>query len=140
MRQSPPSTIMTIQMLERATQGWKCQQCGLPGVRLSTRPGSSSATGRAYYKCVPCNRSLGLCPCTTPGDRTTSTCPCSDSESSDAESPSLEDEPHGDFMFSKKQTVNPHNPNSGFDEDWEANCSPAFMVSRFKATGKELLF
>jgi hypothetical protein len=39
----------------------------------------------------------------------------------------------------KKQKLNPHNPNSGFDEDWEANCSPGFMVSRFKAVGMELL-
>ncbi|KAJ5928950.1 hypothetical protein N7466_007906 [Penicillium verhagenii] len=134
---------MTIQLLhERATQGWKCQQCGLPGVRLSTRPGSSGVTSRAYYKCVPCNRSLGLCPCTTPGDMTTSTCPCSDSESSDVESPGLEDQPAGFSLLSveKKQSFNPHNPNSGFDEDWETNCSPGYMVSRFKARGRELLF
>lgn len=38
----------------------------------------------------------------------------------------------------KKQIFNPHNPNKGFDEDWEANCSPGFMVSRFKASGMEL--
>ncbi|KAJ5646672.1 hypothetical protein N7490_003044 [Penicillium lividum] len=132
---------MTIQLLQSASQGWKCQQCGLPGVRLSTRPGSSGVTSRAYYKCVPCNRSLGLCPCTTPGDRTTSTCPCSDSESSDVESPGLEDQTSSFPIFSsKKQTFNPHNPNSGFDEDWEANCTPGFMVSRFKAAGREILF
>lgn len=134
------SPIMSIQPLEHPSQGWKCQQCGLPGVRLSTRPdGSNEASSRAYYKCVPCDRFLGFCPCTTPGARTTSTCPCG--EHSDAESPGLEDQvPRGVSMLStKKQTFNPHNPDSGFDEDWEANCSPGFMVSRFKAVGMELL-
>lgn len=140
MFQSQFSPIMTIQPLERPSQGWKCQQCGLPGVRLSTRPvGSNEATSRAYYKCVPCDRFLGFCPCTTPGTRTTSTCPCG--EHNDAESPGLEDQvPRGVSMLftEKKQIYNPHNPNSGFEEDWEANCSPGFMVSRFKAVGTEL--
>lgn len=139
--QSRTSPIMSIQSLDRPSQGWKCPQCGLPGVRLSTNPGGSSqATGRAYYKCAPCNRFLGFCPCTTPGARTTSTCPCG--EHSDDESPGLEDQvPRGVSVFftEKKQTINPHNPNPGFDEDWEANCSPGFMVSRFKASGMELL-
>jgi ssDNA-binding Zn-finger/Zn-ribbon topoisomerase 1 len=39
-----------------ASKGWKCEQCGLPGVRLSTNSGS------AYYKCVPCNRSTSSSP------------------------------------------------------------------------------
>jgi hypothetical protein len=130
MIQGQPSFTMTIQF-ERSSKGWKCEQCGLPGVRLSTNSGS------AYYKCVPCNRSLGPCPCTTPGARTTSTCPCGDS---DAESSGEDEVPRGlSMLSSKKQTFNPHNPNPGFEEDWEANCSPGFMVSRFKAQGRELL-
>ncbi|KAJ5152198.1 hypothetical protein N7492_010493 [Penicillium capsulatum] len=125
---------MTIQ-IDQSAHGWKCQQCGLPGVRLSTNP--NEAPSRAYYKCVPCDRFLGLCPCTTPGDRTTSTCPCG--EHSDAESPGLEENaPRGLPMPSKRTLSSVHNPNSGFDEDWEANCSPGFMVSRFKARGLEL--
>ncbi|KAJ5963673.1 uncharacterized protein N7479_003549 [Penicillium vulpinum] len=123
---------MTIQ-LNPSSHGWKCEKCGLPGVRLS------SDSGRAYYKCVPCNRSLGLCPCTTPGAWTTSTCPCGDS---DGESSSgLEDQlPSGLAIRSTtRQNFNPHNPNSGFDEDWESNCSPGFMVSKFKARGRELI-
>lgn len=115
---------MTIQ-LERSSHGWKCEQCGLPGVRLSTSSGSNDAGSRAYYKCVPCNRSLGPCPCTTPGARTTSTCPCNDTE---AESSGEEQVPR---RLSNADFVS--------EEDWEANCSPGFMVSRFKAQGKELL-
>ncbi|EKV12500.1 hypothetical protein PDIG_44240 [Penicillium digitatum PHI26] len=127
---------MTIQ-LEHSLQGWKCDQCGLPGVRLCTNSGSNDAGNRAFYKCVPCNRSLGPCPCTTPGARTTSTCPCGDG---DFES-SGEEVPRGLPMLPKKQpqSFNSHNPNSDFEEDWEANCSPGFMVSRFKAQGRELL-
>ncbi|KAJ5679483.1 hypothetical protein N7462_007727 [Penicillium macrosclerotiorum] len=125
--------MVTIETSEAPAPGWKCPQCGLPGVRLS-----NETTDRAYYKCVPCNRSLGFCPCTTPGARTTSTCPCG--ENSDAESPGLEEVPRGVSMLAtKKQSFNPHNPNPGFDEDWESNCSPGFMVSRFKAVGMELL-
>ncbi|KAJ5537109.1 hypothetical protein N7513_010295 [Penicillium frequentans] len=112
------------------TQTWKCDQCGLPGVRLSTSQDSHSA----YYKCIPCNRSLGQCPCTTPGSRTTSTCPCG--ENSRSGSPGL-DVPRGVSMLSKEYL---HNPDSGFDEDWESNCKPGFMVSRFKAAGHELLW
>lgn len=108
---------------------WKCDSCGLPGVRLSTNPNGSKA--KAYYKCVPCNRSLGPCPCVTPGSRTTSTCPCGDE--SDVESIDLEDNPLS------KQMSNGHNPDNGFDVDWESNCSPGFMVSRFKAAGEEIL-
>lgn len=124
MTQGPSSFTMTIQ-LERSSHGWKCEQCGLPGVRLSTSSGSNDAGSRAYYKCVPCNRSLGPCPCTTPGARTTSTCPCSDIE---AESP-------GDEQMPRRLS----NADFVSEEDWEANCSPGFMVSRFKAQGKELL-
>ncbi|KAJ5633620.1 hypothetical protein N7528_001462 [Penicillium herquei] len=134
---------MTTRQLESPSpspsQGWKCPDCGLPGVRLSTNPdGSSAAPNRAYYKCVPCNRALGLCPCTTPGARTTSTCPCGDS---DAESPGLEEVPKGVSLVqpSRKGSLNPHNPELGFDVDWEANCSPGYMVSRFPARGMELL-
>ncbi|KAJ6128672.1 hypothetical protein N7471_009889 [Penicillium samsonianum] len=129
MTQGQSSFTMTIQ-LERSSQGWKCEQCGLPGVRLS------SSSGSAYYKCVPCNRSLGSCPCTTPGARTTSTCPCGDS---DAESSGSEDHVPRGLSMLKKQTSNPYNPGSEFEEDWESNCSPGFMVSRFKAQGRELL-
>ncbi|KAJ5199370.1 hypothetical protein N7491_000073 [Penicillium cf. griseofulvum] len=117
---------MTLQ-LNRSSQGRKCQQCGLPGVRVSTTSGSNDAGSRAYYKCVPCNRNLGPCPCTTPGTRTTLTCSCGD----------IDAELHG--LGLTKQTSNPHNPDSGFDEDWESNCSPGFMVSKFKARGRELL-
>ncbi|KAJ6096065.1 hypothetical protein N7486_006811 [Penicillium sp. IBT 16267x] len=116
------------------TQTWKCDQCGLPGVRLSTSQDSNDSS-RAYYKCIPCNRSLGLCPCTTPGARTTATCSCG--ESNDAGSPGL-DVPRGVSMYSME--TNPHNPDSGFDEDWESNCKPGYMVSRFKAAGHELLW
>ncbi|KAJ5164892.1 uncharacterized protein N7500_006722 [Penicillium coprophilum] len=122
---------MTLQF-SPTSQGRKCDQCGLPGVRVSTTSSSNDAGSRAYYKCVPCNRTLGSCPCTTPGSRTTVTCSCGDS---DAESPSLDETPRG---LSMKQPFNPHNPNSGFDEDWESNCSPGFMVSKFKARGMEL--
>ncbi|KAJ5760639.1 hypothetical protein N7520_007795 [Penicillium odoratum] len=108
------------------TQIWKCDECGLPGVRLA----SNDANGAAYYKCIPCNRSLGSCPCTTPGSRTTSTCPCG--ERSDSRSPGL-DVPRGMSVYSTEA-------DSGFDEDWEANCKPGFMVSRFKAAGHELLW
>lgn len=116
--------------MEAPTQGWKCPQCGLPGVRLAT----DEASSRAYYKCVPCDRFLGLCPCTTPGARITSTCPCGDS---DAESPGLEEARR--FSLSPKP-FNPHNPDSGFDQDWEANCKPGFMVSRFKAVDVDHLW
>ncbi|KAJ5116583.1 hypothetical protein N7456_000931 [Penicillium angulare] len=117
-------------MHAESSQEWKCQ-CGLPGVRLSTNPGTSNS--RAYYKCVPCNRFLGFCPCTTPGDRTTSTCPCNERRGS---SSSLDEVPRGMAMFSsEKSGFNPHNPEPGFDVDWEANCSPGFMVARFKALG-----
>ncbi|KAJ5104203.1 hypothetical protein N7532_004732 [Penicillium argentinense] len=128
---------MTISSIE--TQAWKCQQCGLPGVRLPVRP--NDATSGAYYKCVPCNRNLGFCPCVTPGSRTTSTCPCSTNSGRD--SPGLEDQlPRGVAVLSmdRKQSFNPHNPDSGFDEDWEANCKPGFMVSRFPAVGDNLLW
>ncbi|KAJ5369802.1 uncharacterized protein N7496_005894 [Penicillium cataractarum] len=129
---------MTMQSLESPSSGWRCQQCGLPGVRVS-----DDSSTHAYFKCVPCNRSLGLCPCTTPGARTTSTCPCGESVGrSGSESPGLEDEvPRGVSMFStqRKNSLNPHNPDEGFDEDWEANCSPGFMVKRFKASGREFL-
>lgn len=122
---------MSIHSLDH--KDWHCQNCGLPGVRLSNK-----STNQAYYKCVACNSSLGNCPCTTPGARTTSTCPCG--EHTDSES---EDEmPRGISMLptsKKQQLFNPHNPNSGFDEDWESNCSPGFMVSRFKAVGREVL-
>ncbi|KAJ5482501.1 hypothetical protein N7475_001313 [Penicillium sp. IBT 31633x] len=129
------SPAMTAQMLDGPSQTWKCPQCGLPGVRLSTSPGASiDSSSRAYYKCVPCDRFLGLCPCTTPGDRTTSTCPCGGSNRAD--SPGSED---FSTLSPKKSSFNPHNPNPGFDEDWESNCSPGFMVSRFKARGDELL-
>jgi len=104
---------------------WKCESCGLPGVRLM------SDSNQAYYKCVPCNRSLGMCPCVTPGARTTGTCPCgeeSDADMSDSEGIPL-----------SKQMSNGHNPDAGFDVDWESNCKPGFMVSRFKATGEEIL-
>lgn len=104
---------------------WKCESCGLPGVRLM------SDSNQAYYKCVPCNRSLGVCPCVTPGARTTGTCPCgeeSDADMSDSEGIPL-----------SKQMSNGHNPDAGFDVDWESNCKPGFMVSRFKATGEEIL-
>jgi hypothetical protein len=136
MTQSQPSIIMTIQSTQHSS-GWKCQQCGLPGVRVSTGSGSNSP---AHYKCVPCNRSLGLCPCTTPGARTTSTCPCGDSDA-ESQSPGPEEVPRGVSMLPpRKGSINPHNPDSGFDEDWEANCSPGYMVSRFKAEGHELLW
>ncbi|KGO72446.1 hypothetical protein PITC_076230 [Penicillium italicum] len=125
---------MTIK-LERSSQDLKCDQCGLPGVRLSTTSGSNDAGSQAFYKCVPCNRSLGACPCTTSGARTTSTYPCGDS---DAES-SDEDVLRALSMLPKKQTFNPYNPDSEFEEDWESNCSPGFMVSRFKAQGREVL-
>ncbi|KAJ5512798.1 hypothetical protein N7463_002350 [Penicillium fimorum] len=121
---------MSLQF-NHSSQGRKCEQCGLPGVRVSTSSSSNDAGSRAYYKCVPCNRSLGPCPCTTPGTRTTVTCSCGDNDSR-AGSPGLDETPRG-------QPLNPHNPNSGFDEDWESNCSPGFMVSKFKARGMELL-
>ncbi|CAI7592023.1 unnamed protein product [Penicillium glandicola] len=114
---------MTIQ-LESSAQGRKCEQCGLPGVRVSTSSGSNDAGSRAYYKCVPCNRNLGICPCTTPGARTTMTCL---------------DEKVSRSLSISSETSNPYNPDEGFDEDWEANCSPGFMVSKFKAQGRELL-
>ncbi|CAI7605635.1 unnamed protein product [Penicillium viridicatum] len=123
MTQGQSSFTMSIQ-LERSSHGWKCEQCGLPGVRLSTSSGSNDAGSRAYYKCVPCNRSLGPCPCTTPGARTTSTCPCSDIEAESGEEQVPRRLSNADFVS---------------EEDWEANCSPGFMVSRFKAQGKELL-
>ncbi|KAJ5306100.1 hypothetical protein PENANT_c024G03724 [Penicillium antarcticum] len=117
------------------TSAWKCEQCGLPGVRVSTGSGRNSS---AHYKCVPCNRSLGPCPCTTPGAYTTSTCPCGASK---ADSPGLEEVPRGVSMLApRKGSLNPHNPDNGFDEDWEANCKPGYMVSRFKAEGHELLW
>ncbi|KAJ5948695.1 hypothetical protein N7454_002002 [Penicillium verhagenii] len=115
------------------TQSWKCDQCGLPGVRLAEAANDST---RAFYKCIPCNRSLGPCPCTTPGSRTTSTCPCGERERSGSESPGL-DVPRGISMLSEASL---YNPDSGFDEDWEANCKPGYMVSRFKAAGHELLW
>ncbi|KAJ5753916.1 uncharacterized protein N7511_008069 [Penicillium nucicola] len=125
---------MTFQTTQN-TSPWKCDSCGLPGVRVST---GSARNSPAHYKCVPCNRSLGLCPCTTPGAYTTSTCPCSQS---DAGSPGLDEVPRGVSMLApRKGSLNPHNPDTGFDEDWEANCKPGYMVSRFKAEGHELLW
>jgi hypothetical protein len=50
--------------------------------------------------------------------------------------------PHGVSLLAterKNSLNNPHNPNEGFDEDWEANCSPGYMVSRFKASAREFL-
>lgn len=124
---------------DASSQAHKCQ-CGLPGVRL--RPeATGKPSGPAYYKCIPCDRVLGLCPCTTPGSRTTLTCDCSDDASdagSDAGSPGLEASNAISFMPGRKNSLNPHNPNPGFDEDWESNCSKGYMVSRFKATGSEL--
>lgn len=124
---------------DTSSQTFKCE-CGLPGVRL--RPDfATQPNGRAYYKCIPCNRVLGFCPCTTPGARTTLTCSCNDEASdsgSDAGSMGAEEHvPRGVSVVSAK-TFNPHNPNPGFDEDWESNCTPGFMVSRFKARGQEL--
>ena len=128
---------MTTRQLE-TSQGWKCPSCGLPGVRLSVSSDGSSSPTRAYYKCVPCNRSLGMCPCTTPGARITSTCPCG--ENSDAESPGLDEVPRGvSIIGARKPSLNPHNPEPGFDVDWEANCKPGYMVSRFKAQGEEIM-
>ncbi|KAJ5794544.1 hypothetical protein N7457_001143 [Penicillium paradoxum] len=131
---------MTYQPMDGPSQGWKCPQCGLPGVRLSTSQDNNQVSSRAYYKCVPCDRFLGICPCTTPGSRTTSTCPCGDS---DAESPGPEDQARRFSMAStdgQKPSFNPHNPDSGFDQDWESNCSPGFMVSRFKAVDVDSLW
>ncbi|EPS31758.1 hypothetical protein PDE_06715 [Penicillium oxalicum 114-2] len=133
---------MTMQSLERPTSGWNCSQCGLPGVRVSSRLDSPQAgLGRAYYKCVPCNRSLGACPCTTPGDRITATCPCGERRGSDSSIQS-DDVPLGVSMIAatgRKNSATLYNPDAGFDEDWEANCSPGFMVKRFKASAKEFL-
>ena len=132
MTQSQSSFTMAIQ-LQRQAQGLKCEQCGLPAVRLSTSPSPNTAGSQAYFKCVPCNRFLGPCPRKTSG---ASQCGDSDSESSGSE----DQVPRGlPILSTKKQTFNPHNPAPEFDEDWEANCSPGFMVSRFKAQGREVL-
>lgn len=108
---------------------WKCDSCGLPGVRLSTTGTGSSP---AYYKCVPCNRNLGSCPCVTPGLRTTGNCPCGEESEADMSDSS-------DDLSLQKQLSNGHNPEKGFDVDWESNCKPGYMVKRFKARGKEIL-
>ncbi|KAJ5232444.1 hypothetical protein N7468_005400 [Penicillium chermesinum] len=122
---------------ERSPHSWRCE-CGLPGVRLRTES-PSNPSGRAYYKCIPCDRVLGFCPCTTPGARTTLTCDCSQ-DGSEAGSPGLEDQvPRGvSILSANAHSFNPLNPDSGFDEDWDPNWSPGYMVSRFKARGKEL--
>ena len=121
--------------MDGPSSGWRCQQCGLPGVRVSTRlDNSNDAPRHAYYNCVPCNRSLGNCPCTTPGAWTTSTCPCSERRGSDSSDLQV---PAGVSML--RRPSNPHNPDNGFDEDWEANCTPGFMVKRFKAKAMEML-
>ncbi|KAF9239234.1 hypothetical protein DTO027I6_4276 [Penicillium roqueforti] len=131
MTQSQSSFTMAIQ-LQRQEQSLKCEQCGLPAVSLSTSPSSNDAGSQAYYKCVPCNRFLGPCPRNTSG--------ASQYGDSDSESSGSEDHvPRGlPIISTKKQKSNPH-PAPEFDEDWEANCSPGFMVSRFKAQGREVL-
>jgi hypothetical protein len=44
-----------------------------------------------------------------------------------------------DDLSLQKQLSNGHNPEKGFDVDWESNCKPGYMVKRFKARGKEIL-
>ncbi|KAJ6172102.1 hypothetical protein N7470_001169 [Penicillium chermesinum] len=94
---------------ERSPHSWRCE-CGLPGVRLRTES-PSNPSGRAYYK-----------------------------YGSEAGSPGLEDQvPRGvSILSANAHSFNPLNPDSGFDEDWDPNWSPGYMVSRFKARGKEL--
>jgi hypothetical protein len=40
-------------------------------------------------------------------------------------------------LYDTKLITNPHNPNPGFDEDWEVNWSPGFMGFRFPAVGMD---